>query len=185
MGPNTKLWLVGPHGTQTPMELEDKIPIMASFKGGESSTDPRRCTAHSRQTGKRCKNASIPGGRVCRYHGGAAPQVQEANERLRELEYPAVEAIARMLEPPSPKNLYAAALRGGTVLNAAKTVLDRTEKLEAGRGPGKTLVDVSRLSTPLLELLQAELRQIAERDSKTKSSPPVPGPSDEQPSERS
>jgi hypothetical protein len=90
-----------------------------------------------------------------------------------------------MLEPPSPKNLYAAALRGGTVLNAAKTVLDRTEKLEAGRGPGKTLVDVSRLSTPLLELLQAELRQIAERDSKTKSSPPVPGPSDEQPSERS
>jgi len=32
---------------------------MASFKGGENSTDPRRCMAHSSQTGKRCKNASI------------------------------------------------------------------------------------------------------------------------------
>jgi hypothetical protein len=39
---------------------------MASFKDGDNSTDPRRCTAHSRQTRKRCKNASIPGGRVCR-----------------------------------------------------------------------------------------------------------------------
>jgi hypothetical protein len=46
-----------PHGTQEPMELKAKIPTMASFKGGEHSTDPRRCTAHSRQAGKRCKNA--------------------------------------------------------------------------------------------------------------------------------
>jgi hypothetical protein len=45
---------------------------------------------------------------------------KRANERLCELEYPAVDAIARMLEPPSPKDLYAAALRAGTVLNAAK-----------------------------------------------------------------
>jgi hypothetical protein len=157
---------------------------MASFKDGENSTDLRRCTAHSRQTGKRCKNASIPGGRVCRYHGGAAPQVQKkANERLRELEYPAVEAIARMLEPPSPKNLYAAALRGGTVLNAAKTVLDFTEKLNAAKPPDRALVDVTKLSTPLLRLLEAELRQIAERESKAKGSPPVLRPTEGQPHE--
>jgi hypothetical protein len=59
------------------------------------------------------------------------PQIQKrANERLRELEYLAIEALARKLEPPSPNNLYLAALRAGTVLNAAKTVLDRTEKLK-------------------------------------------------------
>jgi hypothetical protein len=32
------------------MELEAKILTMASFKGGENSTDPRRCTAHSNRT---------------------------------------------------------------------------------------------------------------------------------------
>src|SRR4029450_13798083 len=42
---------------------------MASFKGGENSTDPRRCTAHSSQTGKRCKKCvdsrwpNLPGSR--------------------------------------------------------------------------------------------------------------------------
>jgi hypothetical protein len=146
------------------MELAVKLPSMASFKGGENSNDPRRCTAQSSQTGKRCKNASIPGGRVCRYHGGAAPQVQKkANQRLRELEYPAVEAIARMLEPPSPKNAHAAALRAGTVLNAAKIVLDRTLDDE-DKPPANTLIDVSKLSTPLLRMLQAELEQIQQRE---------------------
>jgi hypothetical protein len=82
------------------------------------------------------------------------------------------------LEPPTPKDLYAAALRAGTVLNAAKTVLDRTEKLDAGRLPDDTLVDVTKLSTPLLRMLQAELRQIAEHESKVKGSPPVPGPTE-------
>jgi hypothetical protein len=85
-----------------------------------------------------------------------------------------------MLEPPSPKNLYAAALRGGTVLNAAKTVLDHTEKLQAGRGPGKTLIDVSKLSTPLLRMLRAELAQIQRREAeamgKVPSPPPTPVP---------
>jgi hypothetical protein len=49
-----------------------------------------------------------------------------------------------------------------TVLNAAKTVLDRTEKLDTDVPPDDTLIDVTKLSTPLLRMLQAELRQIAE-----------------------
>jgi hypothetical protein len=149
---------------------------MASFKDGDNSTDPRRCTALSRQTGKRCKNASIPGGRVCRYHGGAAPQVQKrVNERLRELEYPAIDALARMLEPPSPNNLYVAALRAGTVLNAAKTVLDRTEKLYIAKPPDDTLIDVTKLSTLLLRMLQAELQQIQQRQSQGVAAIPTHG----------
>src|SRR4029450_12432123 len=72
---------------------------MAAFKDGDNSTDPRRCTAQSRQSGKRCKNASIPGGRVCPYHGGAAPHVQKkAAERLLALEHPAIDVFKRVLE---------------------------------------------------------------------------------------
>lgn len=44
-------------------------------------TDPkRRCTARNRQ-GKQCGNPPVPGALVCRRHGGAAPQVQEAGLR--------------------------------------------------------------------------------------------------------
>jgi hypothetical protein len=132
------------------MELEDKILTMASFKGGENSTDPRRCTAHSRRTGKRCKNKSILGGRVYR-STAARPRGsrRRPNERLRELEYPAVEAIGRILEPPSRKNRDAAVWPAGTILNASKIVLDRTLDDE-NKPPVNTLIDVSKVSTPLL-----------------------------------
>ena len=93
---------------------------------------------------------------------------------LCSLESPAVEAIARILEPPSPKNSHAAALRAGTVLSAAKIVLDHILDDE-DEPPANTLIDVSKLSTPLLRMLRAELRLIAERESKAKASPPVPG----------
>src|SRR5215207_6274688 len=33
-----------------------------------------QCKATSR-TGKQCKNKAIPGGAVCRFHGGGSPQV--------------------------------------------------------------------------------------------------------------
>ena len=35
-----------------------------------------QCKAISTQTGQRCKRKAIPGGEVCRYHGGAAGQVK-------------------------------------------------------------------------------------------------------------
>jgi len=37
-----------------------------------------RCTATSKQSGDRCRNKAIPGGNVCRFHGGDAPQVRAA-----------------------------------------------------------------------------------------------------------
>lgn len=43
------------------------------------------CTATSKQTGLPCRNGAIPGGKVCRYHGGRAPQVAaKAAERVVE-----------------------------------------------------------------------------------------------------
>jgi hypothetical protein len=35
-----------------------------------------QCTAISKQTGNQCKRKAIPGGTVCRYHGGGAQQVK-------------------------------------------------------------------------------------------------------------
>lgn len=40
-----------------------------------------RCTAHSSRTGDRCKAVVIPGGTVCRTHGGSTPQVRRAAQR--------------------------------------------------------------------------------------------------------
>lgn len=80
-----------------------------------------QCTAHSKQTKNRCRNGSIPGGKVCRFHGGAIPQVKAAAE-LR---------VKEALEAMLPKGL----LRYGTLidsetdsvaLGAVRDLLDRT-----------------------------------------------------------
>ncbi len=135
---------------------------MAAFKDGDNSTDPRRCTAQSRQRGKRCKNASILGGRICRYHGGAAPQVQKkAAERLKELEHPALDVFQRVLEADEAHPEHRA-----LAIRVAESVLDRTghkqpKKLEIESG--QTL-DVSIFSTPLIRQMVAELKLHAARN---------------------
>lgn len=53
---------------------------------GNGHPKARRCSARSKTTGKTCTRPAIRGGMVCRYHGGAAPQVQaKARERLADL----------------------------------------------------------------------------------------------------
>ena len=75
-----------------------------------------RCRARNRQ-GNQCAKYAIPGGTVCRMHGGAAPQViRSANIRLIELINPAIAALAREL------------LKGDTSadrVRAANSILDR------------------------------------------------------------
>jgi hypothetical protein len=143
---------------------------MASFKGGENSTDPRRCTAHSSQTGKRCKNASILGGRICRYHSGAAPHVQKkAAERIRELEHPAIDVFQRVLEADQAHPEHRA-----LAIRVAESVLDRTghkqpKKLEIDT---RQTLDAEVLSTGLLRQIAAELREHEARN----RAPLTPGP---------
>lgn len=94
-----------------------------------------RCTAHSKQRKAQCKRTAIPGGTVCRYHGGAAPQVMKAAaERLKELQYPAITAIEGALEAnrgyiTKDGDVHTEADHP-TRLRAATAVLDRT-----GLGP--------------------------------------------------
>ncbi len=75
-----------------------------------------QCHAH-RKTGTQCKNNAIPGGFVCRFHGGSAPQVKrKALERLNELVDPAIDEYVTLLKCEQP----------ATVLNTVKDILDRT-----------------------------------------------------------
>ena len=76
-----------------------------------------RCTAKSKQRQARCKQPAIAGGTVCRFHGGAAPQVQEAaRARLDKLTHPAITRLGELVEQKEFPS---------TALSAVKDVLDR------------------------------------------------------------
>ena len=54
-------------------------PMLPAVAGRE------KCTATSKQSGKRCGHWPVPGATVCKWHGGGAPQVRAAAEqRLQE-----------------------------------------------------------------------------------------------------
>jgi hypothetical protein len=55
-----------------------------------------KCTAKSKQTGKRCGQYPVPGCKVCRFHGGKAPQVEKAAE-VRAAKMQAHAAAERMV----------------------------------------------------------------------------------------
>lgn len=77
----------------------------------------RRCHARSKATGKECGREAVPGATVCRYHGGAAPQVQrKAALRLLELVDPAIGTLAREM---------ATADKSADRQRAANSILDR------------------------------------------------------------
>ena len=76
-----------------------------------------QCTATSKSSGKRCGKSAIPGGNVCRFHGGAAPQVKKrAEERLAALVDPAIGFLGRALRKKGVSSVQ---------YQAAKDVLDR------------------------------------------------------------
>lgn len=84
-----------------------------------SDVDPMagKCKATNRQ-GKRCSQPHIPGGTVCRYHGGGAPQVKlAAQARLLKLQHPAIARLEELiLQKEFPSTAY----------QAVRDVLDRT-----------------------------------------------------------
>jgi xanthine/CO dehydrogenase XdhC/CoxF family maturation factor len=106
--------------------------------------DDRRCTAKSKQSGIRCKRAAILGGRVCHIHGGNIPHVrQAAEERLRALQHPAIDRIAKLINQEQfPSVSYA----------ASKDVLDRT------MGRATEVVDVTHSGSIDVTILDRLLR---------------------------
>ena len=108
------------------------------------------CKATNRQ-GKRCGKSPIPGGVVCRMHGGAAPQVKNAaDERLRALEMPALDRMAKLIDQNDFPSV---------AFQASKDVLDRI------RGRATEFIDakVTNLSNLSDEELKAKAIELAGR----------------------
>lgn len=76
------------------------------------------CTAHAKHSGKRCGRPVVPGCTVCRYHGGAAPQVRAAGlERLRQMQEMAIDRLSELAQDKAyPSTSY----------QAVRDILDRT-----------------------------------------------------------
>lgn len=102
-----------------------------------------RCRARAVSTGEQCGNPAIPGAVVCKYHGGAAPQVRaKAQLRLVELIDPAIATLAR--EMTTAKN-------SNDRQRAANSLLDR-----AGV-PRRTEVDHGAAQALLMDRIQEVL----------------------------
>lgn len=88
-------------------------------------SDPKgriTCTATNRQ-GKRCGKPPIPGGGVCRLHGGSAPQVQaKAEERLAALYFPAVVRLGELIAQKEYPSVAIAAVKDALDRNRGKAI---------------------------------------------------------------
>jgi hypothetical protein len=135
--------------------------------------EARRCTATSRRSGKQCKNASIVGGHVCRFHGGGAPQVQrKAKERIEDLIDP--DRALREAAKLAYSNIQDLLDEEGKVrpikdwpreLAAAVSSIDITKKnLTAGDGKQEDVVRIRLWDKPSnLTLLFKHLNLLTER----------------------
>jgi hypothetical protein len=109
------------------------LPISRATRDRLLGTN-RQCIATNR-LGNRCKRAPLLGAFVCNLHGGNAPVTKEAaRKRLLELVDPAINGLLRVLNAPSACAACGRSDDLGTMVAAAKVVLDRT-----GHGPHSSL----------------------------------------------
>lgn len=104
--------------------------------GGAGAHAPLRprCKA-TNKFGRRCGNAAILGGTVCRNHGGAAPQVlKAARERLEQAAPLAADALVSGLKTGPTCPVCGRSDNQSNVLRAAQLILDRV-----GLGPSATV----------------------------------------------
>lgn len=108
---------ISPQAGDTPRRHAPQGPKIQRDPMAASHPIRETCTATNRQ-GNRCGRPHIPGGTVCRFHGGAAPQVkQKAMERLLALQHPAIDRLTQLIDQREfPTVAYA----------ASRDVLDRT-----------------------------------------------------------
>jgi hypothetical protein len=118
------------------------------------SVASRRCTSMNR-LGQRCGKTSIVGGFVCHIHGGAVPMVKAAaQERLRALVDPSINALLRALTLGAPCDKCGRSDDMAVVVRAAQVVLDRT-----GHGP-HTKLTVERVPEPDSDLTKLTTEQL-------------------------
>lgn len=120
-----------------------------------------KCVATVKSTGQRCQNWPIAGTTVCRFHGGAAPQVREAARR-RLLEA-ADKAAAVLVEMVKDQNLPPAVRLG-----AVRDLLDRAglvskqqvevevRKFEQLIEAGDLIIDVEPEADNVIDMVQVK-----------------------------
>lgn len=124
---------------------------------------PPRCSAKSKQTGKQCRQRPIPGGTVCRFHGGKAPQTQAAAE-ARQAEAAADQAVRKLwvgldqaVAVKDPVDLLAR--MAGALEQMTDVVGSRVNDLQGKVGAGEHLTQL-RAEVVLLEKLLGHLRAV-------------------------
>ena len=133
-----------------------------------------RCVATTRK-GAHCTKAAIPGGTVCRFHGGAAPQVKAAAERrLAEVEVQRAVATFGERRDVSPAQMlledmqwtagHVAWLRDQiALLNPEALTWGTTKKVDQQSGKGRKGVDTTEEArvNALVELYERERKHMA------------------------
>ena len=111
--------------------------------------DGLTCTAKAKSTQERCGNPPVPGCKVCKFHGGAAPQVKAAGalRMLEALVGPVMVELARIIDEPDVSD--------SVKFRACKDILDRTghrptEKVEV-LTIGVVEAEIARLEAELAE----------------------------------
>lgn len=85
-----------------------------------------QCSSPSRQTGDRCGQIAIPGGTVCKWHGGGNPNVKaRANLRLLDAVEPSLARLVKIVS--NPKSRDSDAIRAGNSLLDRAGVVRRTD----------------------------------------------------------
>lgn len=115
-----------------------------------SPPDRRRCSATSQQSGERCRNRPIKGGAVCRFHGGAAPQVRAA-ARLRLVEQSAALTLAEWEVPTLSDDPLGALLEHVDRMAALEALL-RAKVAELGDGALTSMDALGHEQLPVLFL---------------------------------
>lgn len=110
-----------------------------------------QCHATNKQ-GKQCGKGAVPGARVCRLHGGAAPQVREAaRRRLLAAADPAAAELERQLRDKTATHADKRACAIAILDRAGLKPTDKIELSGPDGGPIQTAVDYSKFSSEELE----------------------------------
>lgn len=90
---------------------EEEPPVCARCSRLHYRNGRRTCTAHGTTTKMPCMAYPIPGGLVCRLHGGSLPQVIQAaewnlrNQESRRIAAAALSTYGKGFDPPDPESI--------------------------------------------------------------------------------
>ena len=153
-----------PHGDTvdiTPEILQEAAELVTvEFLQDELKT---RCSAKSKQRRERCLKTAIPGGVVCVYHGGRAPQVQaKAARRWAAIQLLAQERLLEVLIADEDN-----VLDPRVVLEIARTATDKHELLEGRPTERSATASLQRREEILIEL-QGRFDRLVEGEERRK-----------------